>query len=438
MRLEPGPRQRKGPLREGGALGRSGGEARIRTGGKGFAGLCLTTWPLRRRYEKGRFENRPDACDGADNGARTRDPNLGKVVLYQLSHVRLRVLNIRDAAGGRKDYFEKVFRRPNFDSDRMAAVEQSRCLDTPLLQIFILILAVYLIARGIIWLVQRYHDARGCGTSFKNLLREGKLDANVYVDAVWSEVERFGKHRLRSKIAKRQRKLIRSVKNELRDSYLNACTPSLYQYVIIFLISSILGLLLETIYTFVVFGVFESRAGLVWGPFSPLYGCGAVLLTALLWGARDWPAWKIFFISAAVGGLLEQFTGWTMEHLAHAQSWTYLGLPDHISQWVAWRFLAMWGLVGLVWCRVILPELLYRIGEPTTARQATVVALLAVFIMLDAGMTVACFLRASARADGVPPANPVDVYLDTHYGDRFMQDKFENMRIGQDLPPAPR
>ena len=25
---------------------------------------------------------------GADNGARTRDPNLGKVVLYQLSHVR--------------------------------------------------------------------------------------------------------------------------------------------------------------------------------------------------------------------------------------------------------------------------------------------------------------------------------------------------------------
>ena len=25
---------------------------------------------------------------GADNGARTRDPHLGKVVLYQLSHVR--------------------------------------------------------------------------------------------------------------------------------------------------------------------------------------------------------------------------------------------------------------------------------------------------------------------------------------------------------------
>ena len=27
---------------------------------------------------------------GADDGIRTRDPNLGKVVLYQLSHVRVR------------------------------------------------------------------------------------------------------------------------------------------------------------------------------------------------------------------------------------------------------------------------------------------------------------------------------------------------------------
>ncbi len=104
-----GTRTKRGPP-FGGPPGRSGGEARIRTGGKGFAGLCLTTWPLRRRYEKGRFENRPDACDGADNGARPRDPNLGKVVLYQLSHVRLRVINIRDAAGGRKEFFKKVLR----------------------------------------------------------------------------------------------------------------------------------------------------------------------------------------------------------------------------------------------------------------------------------------------------------------------------------------
>ena len=80
-----------------------GGEARIRTGGKGFAGLCLTTWPLRRK----RTVKTVRECNGADNGARTRDPNLGKVVLYQLSHVRLRVINLRELPKRRKYFFQK-------------------------------------------------------------------------------------------------------------------------------------------------------------------------------------------------------------------------------------------------------------------------------------------------------------------------------------------
>ena len=46
---------------------------------------------------------------GADNGARTRDPNLGKVVLYQLSHVRLRVINLRELSKRRKYFFQKTY-----------------------------------------------------------------------------------------------------------------------------------------------------------------------------------------------------------------------------------------------------------------------------------------------------------------------------------------
>ncbi len=52
--------------------GVSGGGTRIRTGDKGFAVLCLTTWLCRHLT----------LLNGAENGIRTRDPNLGKVVLY--------------------------------------------------------------------------------------------------------------------------------------------------------------------------------------------------------------------------------------------------------------------------------------------------------------------------------------------------------------------
>ena len=39
--------------------------------------------------KKGRPQKPAFTDNGADNGVRTRDPHLGKVVLYQLSHVRV-------------------------------------------------------------------------------------------------------------------------------------------------------------------------------------------------------------------------------------------------------------------------------------------------------------------------------------------------------------
>lgn len=149
--------------------------------------------------------------------------------------------------------------------------------------ITVLILAVFLLFRLGILLVQKYHDARGAGRSFKRMLKSGALDAQVYEEAVWSEVEHFGKKRLRAKISREQQRIIRAAKTQMRDDFLDDIQPGFYQYIIIFLIASILGLVLEMVWMFVMFGIVESRVGLVWGPFSPLYGFGAVLLTMLLW-----------------------------------------------------------------------------------------------------------------------------------------------------------
>ena len=54
-----------------------------------------------------------------------------------------------------------------------------------------------------------------------------------------------------------------------------------YQVVILFLVGSVAGLILEQVWMFVTEGLTEGRYGLVWGPFSPLYGVGAVLLTLI-------------------------------------------------------------------------------------------------------------------------------------------------------------
>ena len=72
----------------------------------GVKALQASALPLGHFAEKGPLET-VRKCNGADNGARTRDPNLGKVVLYQLSHVRLRVINLRELPKRRKYFFSK-------------------------------------------------------------------------------------------------------------------------------------------------------------------------------------------------------------------------------------------------------------------------------------------------------------------------------------------
>lgn len=220
--------------------------------------------------------------------------------------------------------------------------------------------------------------------------------------------------------------------NEAVDEYLDHLHLGWYQVVIIFFVGSMAGLLIEEVWMLATAGLTESRVGLVWGPFSPLYGLGAVALTLLGFFLRRRGAknWQVFLVSAVVGGLLEQFAGWSMSTFFDAESWTYFGLPDRITQWVAWRFLVFWGLLGLAWCRAVMPRLLYQIGMPTTRRQAVFVTLVAVYLVADVAMTLVCFNRKSARDAGVPPANAFEQWVDTNYSDEFIAGRFENLKIG--------
>lgn len=217
-----------------------------------------------------------------------------------------------------------------------------------------------------------------------------------------------------------------------RESYLDAMHMGWYQVVILFVVGSMAGLLLEEIWMLITAGLTESRVGLVWGPFSPLYGAGTVLLTLISYQLRrrHAPNVVVFCISAVVGGLLEEITGWGVLTFFHMQSWTYAFLPDHITEFVAWRFLFFWGLLGLIWCRFVMPRALYHIGEPTSKRQAIFITLISLYLVADIGMTVACFMRATARDVGIPPQNTFEQWVDMHYSNEFISARFQNLSTG--------
>lgn len=203
-----------------------------------------------------------------------------------------------------------------------------------------------------------------------------------------------------------------------------------YQVVLIFFLWSILGLVIEEVWMRLSMGVQQSRPGLVWGPFSPLYGTGAVLLTAVLLRLHDLGASRgqIFVASALVGGVLEQVTGWAMESFLGVVSWDYVsgGVPLALSKWVALPFLLGWGALGCLWDRCVMPGLLHAIGGPVTKKRIIFVGLIGVFLALDIFVTLTCFGRMVERDANIPPANLIEEWVDEAYDDAFVAERFQN------------
>lgn len=112
----------------------------------------------------------------------------------------------------------------------------------------------------------------------------------------------------------------------------------------LFMIGCVFGLVVETIYHLAVYGEWQDRAGLLWGPFSPIYGCGAVVLTACL--NRLWRSHPmlIFCASAVIGGAFEYFVSWFMEVAFGITAWDYTGQWLSIDGRTSGKYMVFWGV----------------------------------------------------------------------------------------------
>lgn len=199
----------------------------------------------------------------------------------------------------------------------------------------------------------------------------------------------------------------------------------------LFVVASIAGLAIETAFHAVVFGGNESRPGLVWGPFSPIYGTGAVMLTIVAARFSDLSTPAMFLVSALIGSAVELATGWLMEILFGAVAWDYSHLPGSFGRSLNPGFTLLWGALGLAWTHCAMP-LIYRISQRVDWKSTAVRILSAVgtaFMVFNIAVTLQVLARESARADDLPPANSIERCIDEHFPSSWVQKRFENISI---------
>ena len=199
----------------------------------------------------------------------------------------------------------------------------------------------------------------------------------------------------------------------------------------LFVGGSILGLALETVYHAIVFGGFESRPGLVWGPFSPIYGTGALALTVFLNRYYHSHNLVIFLVAMVVGSFIEYCASWGMEVFWGAIAWDYTGTFGSIQGRTNFFFGMMWGMLGLFWVRIVLP-IIKRVFKAINSDNPVLKILTVImtfFLILDVIATFAALSRAKERADHVPASNPIQELCDEWFSDDFVKTRFQNMTV---------
>ena len=209
----------------------------------------------------------------------------------------------------------------------------------------------------------------------------------------------------------------------------------------VFVVCSVLGLIIEVVYHMVVVdpGVYQDRAGLLYGPFSPIYGVGAVLMTVAL--NRFWRANPvvIFLVSAVIGGLFEAAVSLFMQFGFGAVAWDYSGstifglFPDPVAELFGGRtstlFMCMWGALGFVWIKLCLPWLLKLINLIPWQARYSLTTLCAALMLVNAVMTLRSLECWYQRESGLAPSSPVEEFYAEHYDDAYMANRFQSMTI---------
>lgn len=209
----------------------------------------------------------------------------------------------------------------------------------------------------------------------------------------------------------------------------------------VFMVCSVLGLILEVIWHMVVVdpGVYQDRAGLLFGPFSPIYGVGAVLMTVALNRFYRKSPVIIFLVSAVIGGVFECAVSLFMQTGFGAVAWDYTGstlfgiVPDPIAAIAGGRtstmFAGIWGALGLVWIKLLLPRLLNVINLIPWKLRYSFTSVCAALMLVNAVMTLQSLDCWFERVSGISPDSPVEEFYAENFDNSYMEHRFQSMTI---------
>ena len=202
-----------------------------------------------------------------------------------------------------------------------------------------------------------------------------------------------------------------------------------YKLFWVFFIGCFAGVVIETIFCIVTRGHYESRVGLIWGPFNLVYGFGALVLSAFLYKYRNRSRIYSFIGGFITGSIVEYLCSYFQELMFGSTSWDYSNFPFNINGRICLLYSLFWGILGILWIKDIYPfmsEMILKIPNKI-GKKLTMVLL--VFMIVNSLATGAVVFRWKDRLQGVEANNKIVETIDKLYPNERMEKIFANMKF---------
>lgn len=121
---------------------------------------------------------------------------------------------------------------------------------------------------------------------------------------------------------------------------------SVWRILAYFIIYSVVGYIIETIFGIITKGVWESRQSFLYGPFCAIYGLGAAIMIIFLHKySKNYT--RLFIGGFIVGSIVEYLVSWIGEVLLGVKWWDYSDMPLNINGRICVYFSIFWGFLAL-------------------------------------------------------------------------------------------
>lgn len=202
-----------------------------------------------------------------------------------------------------------------------------------------------------------------------------------------------------------------------------------YKLFWIFVIFSFYGYVFESLADGIRFGHNFDMQGVLYGPFSQIYGFGAVL-TIMINNKIHKKSFAFLFVFYCIAGTVyEYLCSLLQEIVLGSVSWDYSFMRFNIHGRINIIYSFIWGLIGIIVVKFLYP-LTSRIIERMPNKQGIIITCFVfVFMVCNIIVSAAAFKRTSERYWNIPPSSEFEIYIDEKYNDLYMKSKFPTLII---------